>query len=147
MAERLIIGAIALAIGLTGCSATGGPPTAAPTTTVTGVDVTSSPVMPRTPEPADFRIDVIVTSKECFSPASCVYHYAIDPWPTASYPPQYDDTKLTVIYTVTGGDQDQVGNYTVKGDVMTRDMDAVVLGPDGATFTATVTQVIAQVEP
>jgi hypothetical protein len=44
-------------------------------------------------------------------PTSCVYTYAVDRGrPTASQP---DGRKLTVIYTVTGGDQEQIRNYTI----------------------------------
>jgi hypothetical protein len=102
---------IAVAISLAGCGRTGGAPTAAPTTVTTypvgGVDTPGSPPVPRAPEPGDSRVDVIVTGKQCFGPASCIYHYDIDPWPTDSYPPQLPGhTAMTVIYTVTGGDQD-----------------------------------------
>jgi hypothetical protein len=71
------------------------------------VDSPGSPPVPRAPEPGDSRVDVIVTGKQCFGPASCIYHHHIDPWPTDSYPPQLPGhTAMTVIYTVTGGDQD-----------------------------------------
>ena len=61
MIARLItaIAAMAVAISLAGCSATGGAPTAAPTTATTypvgGVDVPGSDLIPRTPEPTDFQ--------------------------------------------------------------------------------------------
>lgn len=150
MKARLVAGIAAIVIGLTGCSSTGGAPTATPTTTIVATPTTTVVATPRAPEPADFRIDVIVTGKQCFSPANCVYHYTIDPWPTATFPPQPDGRKLTVIYTVTGGDQEQIGNYTIdyasdlpEGETrLFRDTDAVVIGPDGATFTATVTRVM-----
>ncbi len=59
------------------------------------------------------------------------------------YPRQPEGTRLVVLYRpVTGGDQDQIGNFTIKGSGdLVRDVDATVIGPDNATFTATVTRV------
>ena len=153
--DILITGSIAaVAIGLAGmagCSSTDSAPTAAPTT-VTSVSTGSPVAAAPTPQLADFQVNVIITNKQCFGPANCVYHYTIDPWPTASFPLQPTGRKLTIIYTVTGGNQDQIGNYVIdyasdlpEGETrLFRDTDAVVIGPDNANLVATVTRVIVE---
>lgn len=51
--------------------------------------------------------------------------------------------KTTVIFTVTGGEQDQIGNFTIDADgVATFDRETSISGPEGADLRATVTQVI-----
>ena len=70
--------------------------TAAPTTTT---------VPP--PVPADFIVGVIITEQKCFGSAGCSYHYTISPQ-YISAKPLPDET--TVVLTVSGGEQDQVGN-------------------------------------
>ena len=98
--KHLLIGGIAaLSIGLTGCSTTGGAGTTTTTSTI--------PV----PTPADFRVEVTVLGKQCFG--ACFYDYDVTLWPNPGYPPQPNGRTLTVIYSVVGGDQEQVGHFTV----------------------------------
>ena len=137
--KRLIVGGLAaLAIGLTGCSATGGAPSHGNTATGT------VPV----PTPADLRVEVLVTEKQCFGPDNCIYTYDATLLPTASFPPQPDGRTLFVVYAVTGGAQEQIGNFTVDnrdghGDVRP-DSPATAVAPHGAVVTATVTHVSAE---
>lgn len=92
------------------------------------------------PVPADFVIGVIVTEQKCFGSAGCIFHYTINP--------QYISTKplpdkTTVVFTVTGGDQDQVGNFTIDANgTATFDRETSISGQENANLKATVTQVI-----
>ncbi len=92
------------------------------------------------PTPADFVVGVVVTEQKCFGSAGCVYRYTIDP--------QYVSTnplpgKTTVIFKVSGGDQEQIGNFTIDADgTATFDRESTIDGPEGASLLATVTQVL-----
>ena len=51
--------------------------------------------------------------------------------------------KTTVISTVTGGDQEQVGNFTIAADgTAAFDRETSISGQEDASLKATVTQVI-----
>lgn len=92
------------------------------------------------PTPADFVIDVVITEQKCFGSAGCIYHYTINPRYISAKPLP---DKTTVIFKVTGGDQDQVGNFTIDGDsTATFDRETVIDGPEGAHLQATVTQIL-----
>ncbi|MGV0742283.1 hypothetical protein [Mycolicibacterium sp. XJ870] len=105
----------------------------------------SSPSVPDTPTavppvPADFVIGVIVTEQKCFGSAGCNYRYTINPQYVSANPLP---DKTTVVFKVTGGDQDQIGNFTINGDgTATFDRETSISGPEGADLRATVTQVI-----
>src|SRR3954470_5562488 len=65
------------------------------------------------PVAADFVVGVIITEQKCFGSAGCSYHYTINPQYISAKPlPE----KTTVIFNVTGGEQDQVGNFTIDQD-------------------------------
>lgn len=93
------------------------------------------------PTPADFVIGVVVTEQKCYGSAGCNYRYTINPQYVSSKPlPE----KTTVVFKVTGGDQDQVGNFTIDGDgTATFDRETGISGPEGADLQATVTQILA----
>lgn len=92
------------------------------------------------PAPADFLVDVIVTEQKCFGSAGCIYHYTINPQYLSATPLP---DKTTVVFTVTGGDQDQIGNFTIDSDgTATFDRETNIDGPEGADLRATVTKVI-----
>lgn len=92
------------------------------------------------PAPADFVIDVIVTEQKCFGSAGCIYKFTINPQYLSTKPLP---DKTTVVFKVTGGDQAQVGNFTIDGDgTATFDRATTIDGPEGADLQATVTQVI-----
>ncbi|WBP94048.1 hypothetical protein O6072_20305 [Mycolicibacterium neoaurum] len=103
-----------LAIGLTGCvpeevtaSSTGSP--------ASGWSSSTTPARPAAAPPttADFVVGVIVTEQKCFGSAGCNFNYTINPQYISTKPlPE----KTTVVYTVTGGDQDQVGNFTIDSN-------------------------------
>ncbi|MEV0669753.1 hypothetical protein [Mycobacterium sp. NPDC050441] len=92
------------------------------------------------PTAADFVIGVVVTEQKCYGSAGCNYRYTINPQYVSAKPlPE----KTTVVFKVTGGDQDQVGNFTIDGDgTATFDRETGISGPEGADLQATVTQVI-----
>ncbi|UXA10247.1 hypothetical protein KXD97_19110 [Mycobacterium sp. SMC-8] len=92
------------------------------------------------PTAADFEVGVIVTEQKCFGSAGCNYRYTINPQYVSAKPLP---DKTTVVFTVTGGDQDQVGNFTIDQDgTATFDRETSISGQENANFRATVTQVI-----
>jgi hypothetical protein len=93
------------------------------------------------PTPADFVIGVVVTEQKCYGSAGCNYRYTINPQYVSSKPlPE----KTTVVFKVTGGDQDPVGNFTIDADgTATFDRETGISGPEGADLQATVTQILA----
>lgn len=93
------------------------------------------------PTPADFVVGVIITEQKCFGSAGCNYRYTINPQYISAKPLL---AKTTVIFTVTGGDQDQVGNFTIDADgTATFDRETSISGQENASLKATVTQVIS----
>lgn len=106
-----------------------------------GISSSSTPsVAALPPTTADFTVGVVVTEQKCFGSAGCIYRYTINPQ-YLSAKPLPDET--TVIFKVTGGDQDQVGNFTIDGDgTATFDRETTIDGPEGADLQATVTQVL-----
>lgn len=102
----------------------------------------SSATTPRVtpPVPTDFSVGVIVTEQQCFGSAGCNYRYTINPQYLSAKPLP---DKTTVIFKVTGGDQDQVGNFTIDSDGMAKfDRETSISGQEGAVLQASVTQVI-----
>jgi hypothetical protein len=52
--------------------------------------------------------------------------------------------QTTVVFTVTGGDQDQIGNFTIDRDgTATFDKETSISGPEGADLRATVSRVMS----
>jgi hypothetical protein len=112
------------------------------TTNPNGSSSTAVPTPTATPPvPADFVVGVIITEQKCFGSAGCNYRYTINPQYISAKPLP---DKTTVVFTVTGGDQDQIGNFTIDTDGMaTFDSETMISGPEGADLRATVTQVIS----
>lgn len=134
----------ALAVLLAGCVApdqatsnrNGNPAPAWPEATPTSTTPAAAP-----PTPADFVVDVIITEQKCFGSAGCNYRYTINPQYISAKPLP---DKTTVIFTVTGGEQDQVGNFTIDSEgTATFDRETSISGEENANLQATVTQVIA----
>lgn len=100
---------------------------------------TPSPAAP-SPTAADFVIGVVVTQQKCYGSAGCNYRYTINPQYISAKPLP---DKTTVVFKVTGGDQDQVGNFTIDADgTATFDRETGITGPEGADLQATVTQIL-----
>lgn len=117
-------------------SAKGSSPNAARSETMTA---SSRPVV-APPIPADFVVGVIITEQKCFGSAGCNYRYTINPQYVSAKPLP---DRTTVVYTVTGGDQDQVGNFSIdSGGTATFDRETSISGPANANLRATVTQII-----
>jgi hypothetical protein len=92
------------------------------------------------PRPEDFVIPVIVTSEHCFGSAGCNYKYTINPQYISSNPLP---DKTTVVFSVTGGDEDQVGSSTIdKKGTATFQRESSLQGQEGAQLTAKATQVL-----
>ncbi|WP_006246063.1 hypothetical protein [Mycolicibacterium tusciae] len=137
---RVLIGATAVA-AISGCTPidttrqqTGHTPSWSATSTATPAPTVAPPT------PGDFVVGVIVTEQKCFGSAGCNYLYTDNPQYVSANPLP---PKTTVIFTVAGGEQDQVGNFTIDADGMaTFDREASISGPEGAELRTTVTQVI-----
>lgn len=132
-----------LAAGLSGCVAPDQVTSAKssnPASPWSEVTTTSSTPVAAPPTPADFVVGVIITEQKCFGSAGCNYRYTINPQYISTKPlPE----KTTVVFTVTGGEQDQVGNFTIDADgTATFDRETSISGPESANLQATVTQVI-----
>lgn len=92
------------------------------------------------PTAADFVVGVVVTEQKCFGSAGCIFRYTINPQHVSSKPLP---DKTIVVFRVTGGDQAQIGNFTIDGDgIATFDRETTLDGPEGADLQATVTQVL-----
>jgi len=100
---------------------------------------TPSPAAAR-PTAADFLVDVVVTKQHCFGSAGCNVTYTLNPqYIGAKELPE----KTTVIYKITGGDQDQVGNFTIdKSGMASFDRETMISAPEGANLQAVVTAVL-----
>lgn len=135
-----MLGAVLMLAGCVSPDRVSANPTNAPTWD-TGLTPSSTPSpVASPPTAADFVIGVVVTEQKCFGSAGCIYHYTVNPQYLSAKPLP---DKTTVIFKVTGGDQDQIGNFTIDGDgTATFDRETVIDGPEGADLQATVTQVL-----
>ena len=98
------------------------------------------PPRPQVPIPAEFQIGVVVTEQNCSGPSACVYKYRIEPKYIGMHP--LPEKEIKVVYQVTGGNQPQVGDFTVQGGQARVLQDVALEGPPGARLQASVTQVI-----
>ncbi|WNM74159.1 hypothetical protein SEA_NERGAL_68 [Mycobacterium Phage Nergal] len=90
--------------------------------------------------PADFRVGVVVTEQSCFGTAGCNVTYTIDPQYVGTAPLP---DKTTVVFSVSGGEQPQVGNFTIDSDgEATFQREKMISAPEGANLVATVTQIV-----
>jgi hypothetical protein len=104
------------------------------------VPTSAAPPRPQVPTPAEFSVGVIITEQNC-APAGCVYKYTIEPKYIGTHP--LPDKEFTVVYEVTGGNQPQVGNFTVQNNQARIHKDVTLEGPAQAQLRAVVTQVVA----
>ena len=98
------------------------------------------PPRPQVPIPAEFQIGVVVTDQNCSGPSGCVYKYRIEPKYIGMHP--LPEKEIKVVYQVTGGNQPQVGDFTVQGGQARVLQDVALEGPPGARLQASVTQII-----
>lgn len=98
------------------------------------------PPRPKVPTPAEFQIGVVVTDQNCAPPNGCVYKYRIDPKYIGLHP--LPETEIKVVYEVRGGNEPQVGDFTVQGGQARVLQDVPLEGPPGARLQAAVTQII-----
>lgn len=139
----LLIISVLLSSGLTACAApdktiasqAGSQPSWSIGSTPSEPTPTAAP-----PTPTDFVVGVVVTEQRCYGSAGCTYHYTINPQYISAKPLP---DKTTVVFRVTGGEQDQIGNFTIDGDgTASFDRETMISGPEGADLRAVVTQVI-----
>lgn len=95
--------------------------------------------------PSDFSIDVIVTSSKCFGSAGCSVQYTITPTFLGPASALDEGQKLTVIYTITGGEEPVIDRFTLNGSKMRyTEESSVSTESAGYTLTAKVTKVLDQ---
>jgi hypothetical protein len=95
------------------------------------------------PQPADFQLEVVVLSQECFGSAGCNVTYELDITYLPTVPLE-DDGEWTLVYEVTGGeDGPQIGSMTLRGDgsVTYQGETFISTAAAGSPLTATVTAV------
>lgn len=104
------------------------------------ISTTSPTPVALPPTSVDLFVGVIITEQKCFGSAGCNYRYAISLRYISAKPlPE----KTTAIFTVSGGEQDQVSNFTIAADgTATFDREASISGEDNASLKANVTQAI-----
>ncbi|OBK80138.1 hypothetical protein [Mycobacterium sp. 1274761.0] len=140
MTRRVIVAIGVLAVVVAGVGTTIGVLTAEPRTPVAAQPSSPPPQRPQVPTPAEFRIGVIVTEQTCKGPAGCVYKYRIEPKYVGFHP--LPDNEIKVIYQVTGGQQPQTGDFTIRGGQARVLADVPLEGPHGARLQASVTQAV-----
>ncbi|PPK64241.1 hypothetical protein V5P93_006150 [Actinokineospora auranticolor] len=68
------------------------------------------------PKPGDFTVAVNVLEKHCFGAAGCNITYRVEPAYTGSTPLP-EGQEFTVVYEMNGGDEPQIGHFTISGKV------------------------------
>ncbi|MDG3016236.1 hypothetical protein [Speluncibacter jeojiensis] len=113
-----------------------------PTVSYTGpAAATSTATYTRPLTNADFSLAVTILDQKCFGSAGCVTKYTIDPtFNGSSY--ELEGRSIQVIYRVEGGEDPQIGNFTMHGKTATLSKSTTIDTEQGATLTATVTNVI-----
>ncbi|OBI81963.1 hypothetical protein [Mycobacterium sp. E740] len=99
-----------------------------------------APPPPKVPTPVEFRVNVVITDRQCLPDASsCTYRYTIEPKYVGLHPlPQ---TPFTVFYEVVGGSAPQQGEFTVHEEQAKILKDVVLEGPPAAQLKANVLRV------
>lgn len=123
-------------------------PTVAGSDTVS-VSSDSSAAAPTTKAPsrtpitaADFRIDTTVLTKKCFGSAGCNVTYTIEPT-FLGITRDLEGRSFKVIYEVTGGEDPQIGNFSLTGTNMRYTESSSISTPSSdAVLTAQVTSVV-----
>jgi hypothetical protein len=93
------------------------------------------------PTPDEFRIDVVVTKKDCYGSAGCNITFEINPTYTGTK--SLKNSSFRVVYNINGGDSPKVGSFTVTNGTAHYDRSgSISTDSEYAVLTATVTQVI-----
>lgn len=110
----------------------------------TAETTTTAPPRPKkTMTPRDFDLEVTILEKKCFGSAGCNVQYDIQPVYTGNSVSDLTGQSLKVIFEVSGGDSDQVGNFTVDGmDIRMRESYSISTPSEGSEITAEVVRVI-----
>lgn len=91
---------------------------------------------------ADFRIDTTVLTKKCFGSAGCNVTYTIDPTFLGDTR-DLEGRSFKVIYEVTGGEDPEIGNFSLTGTNMRYTESSSISTPSSdAVLTAQVTSVV-----
>ena len=91
------------------------------------------------PTPDQINIDVIVVEQQCFGSSGCNVKYRIKPTYIGREP--LTNESFTVVYTVNGGDDRQIGNFTVSNGVWPSP-EGRITTPPNPTLTAVTTRVM-----
>jgi hypothetical protein len=116
---------------------------AATDSTTSTVRATTTTVSHYVPVPADFNIEIIETSRQCFGTAGCSIQYTINPTYVGPRPPDPSKT-FTVIYDVQGGESPKTANFTIKGSKASFQQGDYISTPPNPTLSATATRILAQ---
>ena len=109
--------------------------TTMPTTTTTLPDYM--------PVPADYKINVITTSKECFGTAGCNVEFTISVGYVGNTEPGSSTRTYTVIYDILGGEDPQTNSFDARGNTLTfDDTGRIQTTSSSAVITAVPTSVI-----
>lgn len=112
---------------------------------VTGASAASSAPSTKSRIPvsaSDFKIETTVLEQKCFGSAGCSLSYTIKPTFMGSVS-DLEGRSLKVVYEVTGGDEPQVGYFSLEGTNMRYDETARISTPSAdAVLAAQVTQVL-----
>jgi hypothetical protein len=92
------------------------------------------------PTAADFTVGVVITVKHCFGSYGCNYTYHVDPTYVGIRPLPHKN--LTVVFEVTGGQENQTDNFTVDKNGVSHSSSLTAIAPDGTNFVVTVNRVI-----
>lgn len=111
---------------------------AEPVTTTTKATTTTQ--APYEPEPDDFIIEIVETSRKCFGTAGCSIEYEIDL--TYVGDRMFDSSsRYQVIFEIKGGDDLEIGNFEVDGSGEVTYQPGRISTPPDPVLTATATRV------
>jgi TIR domain len=91
------------------------------------------------PAPDQIKIEVIVVEQKCFGSTGCRVTYRIKP--TYIGPEPMANSSFTVVYTINGGDDPEIGNFTVSNGVV-HSREDFINTPPNPTITAVATRVL-----
>lgn len=94
-----------------------------------------------TPVPSDFQLEVIVIEQECFGSAGCIVTYRIQVAYAGAQAPDPKQT-FTVSYDLLGGEEPEIGSFSVRGTSVSVSSSETVSTPPNPTVTAIPKQVI-----